>query len=142
MKEYLLKQAKVRSYKVVINKLTPQTILEWSGKHKPTWQDLDPYSSLEDVGDTGNDTASSITDENAPPRLPHYELRARSSRKQNSNRPVRMATQSLSYTDMFQFKNKKSKDFMQSCFPFFVYFKCCSDFLLYFYKCSTSMAFT
>ena len=38
--------------------------------------------------------------------------------------------------------NKKSKDFVQSCFPFFVYFKCCSDFLLYFYKCSTSMAFT
>ena len=38
--------------------------------------------------------------------------------------------------------NKKSKDFMQSCFPFFVYFKCCRDFLLYFYKCSTSMAFT
>ena len=41
-----------------------------------------------------------------------------------------------------KYKNKKSKDFMQSCFPFFVYFKCCSDFLLYFYKCSTSMAFT
>ena len=39
-------------------------------------------------------------------------------------------------------QNKKSKDFMQSCFLFFVYFKCCSDFLLYFYKCSTSMAFT
>ena len=38
--------------------------------------------------------------------------------------------------------NKKSKDFMQSCFLIFVYFKCCSDFLLYFYKCSTSMAFT
>ena len=38
--------------------------------------------------------------------------------------------------------NKKSKDFMQSCFPFFVYLKCYSDFLLYFYKCSTSMAFT
>ena len=38
--------------------------------------------------------------------------------------------------------NKKSKDFMQSCFPFFVYFKCCSGFLSYFYKCSTSMAFT
>ena len=37
---------------------------------------------------------------------------------------------------------RKSKDLMQSCFPFFVYFKCCSDFLLYFYKCSTSMAFT
>ena len=38
--------------------------------------------------------------------------------------------------------NKKSRDFMQSCFPFFVYFKCCSDFLLYLYKCSTSMTFT
>ena len=38
--------------------------------------------------------------------------------------------------------NKKPRGFMQSCFPFFVYFKCCSDFLLYFYKCSTSMAFT
>ena len=38
--------------------------------------------------------------------------------------------------------NKKSRDFMQSCFPFFVYFKYCSDFLLYFYKCSISMAFT
>ena len=25
--------------------------------------------------------------------------------------------------------NKKSRNFMQSCFPFFVYFKCCSDFL-------------
>ena len=37
--------------------------------------------------------------------------------------------------------NKKSKDFMQSCFLIFVYFKCCSGFLLYFYKCSTSMAF-
>ena len=38
--------------------------------------------------------------------------------------------------------NKKPRGFMQSCFAFFVYFKCCSDFLLYFYKCSTSMAFT
>ena len=38
--------------------------------------------------------------------------------------------------------NKKSKDFMQSCFLIFVYFKCSSDFLLYFYKCSTSMAFS
>ena len=38
--------------------------------------------------------------------------------------------------------NKKSRDFMQSCFPFFVYFKCCSDFLLYFYKCSPSITFT
>ena len=37
---------------------------------------------------------------------------------------------------------KKPRGFMQSCFRFFVYFKCCSDFLLYFYKCSTSMAFT
>ena len=41
-----------------------------------------------------------------------------------------------------QYINKKPRGFMQSCFAFFVYFKCCSDFLLYFYKCSTSMAFT
>ena len=41
-----------------------------------------------------------------------------------------------------QMYNKKPRGFMQSCFAFFVYFKCCSDFLLYFYKCSTSMAFT
>ena len=40
------------------------------------------------------------------------------------------------------YSNKKPRGFMQSCFHFFVYFKCCSDFLLYFYKCSTSMAFT
>ena len=107
MKEYLLKQAKVRTYKVVINKLTPQTVLEWTGKHKPTWQDLDPYSSLEDVGDTGNDTASSVMDENVPPHPPHYKLRARSSKKRNSTRPVRMTTQSVSYTDMFQSKNEE-----------------------------------
>ena len=57
VKDYLLKQAKIRTYKVVLNKLMAQTMSDWSEKWKPSWQDLDPYSSLEDVGDTDSDTA-------------------------------------------------------------------------------------
>ena len=55
VKQYLLEQAKSWNYQVVIQKLSDQTISEWSDRQKPTWQDIDPYSGLEDIGSSDAD---------------------------------------------------------------------------------------
>ena len=100
VKDYLLKQSKTRTYKVVLNKLMAQTMSDWSEKWKPSWQDLDPYSSLEDVGDTNSDTAPNNHDTQTSQT--RYGLRVWQPLMRQSNRPVRSATKSISYTAMFQ----------------------------------------
>ena len=49
VQDYLLQQAQTRSYKVVVNKISQDPILQWSAPARETWQDIDPYSSLEEV---------------------------------------------------------------------------------------------
>ena len=89
----------------------------------------------------GIDFQQSLSQEKSPTCIPSSfpeENGFTSEQHTNTTRDDHICSSPLLFTQ----ENKKSKDFMQSCFPFFVYFKCCSDFLLYFYKCSTSMAFT
>ena len=49
VRDYLLQQAQTRSYKVVVNKVSQDIISQWSKPVQESWQDIDPYSSLEEV---------------------------------------------------------------------------------------------
>ena len=78
VKKYLLDQAKLQSYQVILCKLSDQTIYHWSHKANPTWQDIDPYSGLEDIGSSD----MSITQrEEASTSSTQYSLREHSTRK-------------------------------------------------------------
>ena len=52
VKDYLLQQACSRNYKVVLKKLTVQNINGWTTKPRNTWEHIDPYSDIKDIGDS------------------------------------------------------------------------------------------
>ena len=47
----MYKQANTRKYEVVVHKLTSEVVTQWGPPKQDSWKDIDPYSSLEDVGD-------------------------------------------------------------------------------------------
>ena len=55
MRDYLYNQANSRKYEVVIHKLTMDIVTQWGPLKQDSWKDIDPYSLLEDVGDTTSD---------------------------------------------------------------------------------------
>ena len=53
--DYWIKQLYTRKYKVQIPKLTQNDIDDYNKVPVETWMNIDPYSDLEDVGDTSSD---------------------------------------------------------------------------------------
>ena len=49
VRDYLLEQAQTRTYKVVVNKISQEIVSHWSKPVCKPWQDIDLYSSLEEV---------------------------------------------------------------------------------------------
>ena len=99
VKAYWIEQAKQCKYEVQLNQLTQNEIGRWTKQEiSPSWEDLDPYSSLEDVDDTSDDNKDSSTSEmlmvsenmNICSRLhPHKPNRV------HSVHPVRKASQNI-----------------------------------------------
>ena len=64
VKEYWFEQASEHNYQVQLHQLTPTEIQHWTKPNIVTlWKDLDPYSSLEDIGDTSGDNQDTVTSE-------------------------------------------------------------------------------
>ena len=57
VKDYWIKEVNKRCYSISLPKLSATEIENWSGskKDEEDWRNLDPYSSLEDVGNTTSD---------------------------------------------------------------------------------------
>ena len=55
VKEYLFKQAKTRKYAVTLNPISTDLINTLKASVHESWHDLDPYSGIEDIGDTSDD---------------------------------------------------------------------------------------
>ena len=100
--DYWIKQLYTHKYKVQIPKLTQNDIDNYNKVLVETWRDIDPYSDLEDVGDTSSDEPPHTTDiqvENPKDSLlTGYLLRDRPERRSNT-RPSRMGSHSVKYTD-------------------------------------------
>ncbi len=63
VKTYWEEQLKKRKYSVNINRLSEDKIKSWGPKtNTETWRDLDPYSSLEDIGSTSEDNKDTVPD--------------------------------------------------------------------------------
>ena len=98
VKKYLLDQATACKYQVVVHKLSDQTISTWSHKQEPSWQDIDPYLSLEDIG--SSDVEASQQEEISNTTI-WYNLRDRNTRKRLTNWPTCSTGKAISYTAMF-----------------------------------------
>ena len=115
MKDYLFKQANEIKYSVILNKLNKNVIVGWKPKPKETWQDIDPYSDLKDIGDdTGNDNdecQNTSTEDMPNDIVSHqnedeavtncYGLRARKTKTRVSDRPSRRASRNISYRNAY-----------------------------------------
>ena len=64
VKEYLFKQAKTRKYAVVLNPISSELINTCKASDHESWLDFDPYSGIEDIGDTSSDNTDDA--ENSP----------------------------------------------------------------------------
>ena len=56
VKEYLFKQVRNRKYKVMLDWINNDMINSWKPKPQESWQSIDPYSDLEDIGGTLSDS--------------------------------------------------------------------------------------
>ena len=56
-KNYLLEQVHTWKYKTILNKLTEDDINKWKPKQPESWELIDPYSDIEVVYSSGNDSA-------------------------------------------------------------------------------------
>ena len=62
-KDYWVKEVNKHCYNISLHKLSPTEIKNWSNSKSSTedWQNLDPYSSLEDMGDITSDELEHVT---------------------------------------------------------------------------------
>ena len=100
--DYLLEQAHTHKYQVVVNKLMPNVITQWEQPSCESWMDIDPYSSLRDVGNTSSEESRSLP-EPAPnasnPAMRQYSLRTQTKVQLGSGRPSRKARAHVNYAD-------------------------------------------
>ena len=103
--DYLLEQAQTRAYKVVVNKISQNIISHWSKPVCEPWQDIDPYSSLEEV----NSLQASDTNDDVLPEDPvtsmvstyRYSLHEGPKSVSVSLRPQRKARNNISYLNPY-----------------------------------------
>ena len=101
----------------MLHRISKTTIAKWQPPYKEPWELIDPYSSLEDVGDTTSDEIEHETTEHTTMLntvdLPHdpgcnveltYNLRERSSRRHNP-RPRRSHSLNINYNVNIPFKD-------------------------------------
>ena len=98
--EYWLKDIPKRKYVVQLQKLSKREISLWDKSEKvDAWKDIDPYSDLEDMGNSDHPTSDDgVTSEE---KLNVYHLHDRKSgakEKRISTRPSRRASNSIKYT--------------------------------------------
>ena len=98
--DYWLKDVSHRKYEVQLLKLTDQEISLWDKSVRPdAWKDIDPYSDLEDVGNTSNDITSDSKDvQHEQEADKKYDLRIRTVKPRIPSRPLRRASASVKYT--------------------------------------------
>ena len=79
IKEYWIKEVNKSCYSISLPKLTALEIDHWSGpiKNSDSWRDIDPYSSLEDVGDTTSDEVEQDTRNCPKSDSDAHDIRAR-----------------------------------------------------------------
>ena len=108
VKDYLVNQVRKRDYVVVLRQIDDTIINSWKPRCREAWQDIDPYSDLEDVGsDTVPNPTNISTEEEEEEQLPlevetpinRYDLHERSKCQRTSDRPVRQASANVSYFD-------------------------------------------
>ena len=116
-KDLVLRDLKTWKYTVILNRISETTIAKWQPPHKESWELIDPYLSLEEVGDTTSDETDREALENIatmntvnPPNDPvcnvvvSYNLRERSSRRYNP-RPSRLNSLNIDYNVDIPFKD-------------------------------------
>ena len=84
-----------RKYVVTIPKLSEQQIDLLCNK-QPSWMSIDPYSDLEDVGDTSQDEEPEGPSESQP-----YSLRKRKCSGSLRSRPTQAARSDVKYSDFY-----------------------------------------
>ena len=84
-----------RKYVVMIPKLSEQQIDLLCNK-QPSWMSIDPYSDLEDVGDTSQDEEPEGPSESQP-----YSLRKHKCSGPLHSRPTRAARSDVKYSDFY-----------------------------------------
>ena len=109
VKDLWLQQATSRRYSVPIKNLTEAEIASWNPSMRTnTWEDIDPYSGLEDVGDSSEseqlcekvaEPASSTESDNANMK---QRLCTRKPVRPNTGRPKRKASSNVNYKDLSQ----------------------------------------
>ena len=79
VKQYLLDQATSRKYTIVLHKLTDNQIKGWQALQWECWEDIDHYSSLEEVQSDSNKSVPSLLADNDTPAdmTTTYSLRER-----------------------------------------------------------------
>ena len=120
VKTYWEDQLKKRKYSVNINRLSEAKIKSWGPKiNTETWRDLDPYSSLEDIGSTSDDNKDIVPDDSDnKPKIDSLQdssgsastpvdtgltlrsrLRKRKLIRHSSGRPMRRASRGVEYDE-------------------------------------------
>ena len=106
VKDYLIQQAKIRDYKVVVTKLNQEQISQWGPKTTNSWDDIDPYLDIEEV----QDSSTMPTDDKAEPNpllkvetMPsgNYDLRTRKKISRSTTWPLQKAKSDVCYTNGF-----------------------------------------
>ena len=67
--EYLHKKAWKRKYEVGMHRITSDTISQWKPIRLEPWETIDPYSSLEDIGNTSHSTSDDESSSHTDPPL-------------------------------------------------------------------------
>ena len=109
IKDIWIQQVYLHDYTVPLNKLSEQEISSWNKTTSESWKDIDPYSSLEDVGNT---TLDEIVDSNKKAMNKSNSegdsdvdciqscLKKRMPIRYRTGRPIRAASQNICYADL------------------------------------------
>ena len=99
VKQYLLNQAAIRKYSVVLHKLTSEWIKDWQPPARERWEDIDPYSSLEEIlSNEGNETPSSSMNSTVPDKsTAPYSLQECKTVGRSSTHPLHNAAKNITY---------------------------------------------
>ena len=109
LRDYWMKQVTVQKYSIVLHKVSPSTIAQWQTKSNvKSWENIDPYSSLEDVGDTMSDELQKDNGEpdtktELEPTAPiKSRLRKHKPIRCDSGHPAQKASKNISYRNKYE----------------------------------------
>ena len=107
IKNLWLKQVSVWKYSILLNRLTASQIAAWQNHSaNNTWENIDPYSSLEDIGSLSSENEHQPDLEPAvTPKLNcegsiKDRLRKRHPSRPNTGRPISQASKDKTYQDV------------------------------------------